>query len=1338
MVLIGSTAPAAETSSELSSAEASETFFENKIRPVLAQRCFECHDGETQEGELRLDRRDHLLRGGRSGKAVLPGDPRGSLVIRLIRRIDPELKMPPDDEARLTPEEIENFIAWVKMGAPFPGSADDDGPVKGTIDLEAARKFWSFEPLRFSEPTTNGMTTSESGSNEIDFFIRQRLQSAGMTPSPKADKRTLLRRVTYDLTGLPPTPEETSAFLADSSPNALEKIVERLLDSPQYGVHWGRHWLDVARYADTRWVGAGEDKRWPFAYTYRDWVIQALNEDMPYDRFVELQLAADQVADARPSDQAALGFLTVGRWFTGTMPDVIDDQIDVVTRGLLGLSVQCARCHNHKFDPITAQDYYSLYGLFAAARMPVDGSGLMAKLPEIAARPATEEVAKEIASLRAHVDDFINARLEQLREDFRRPVMLTQYLPIAETLLAKTDNEAREFAKAQQLDERLLLRWVRYLKGTTKTPHPIFAAWHALAALPEAEFKSRAADEIEKLKAGKLNRFVVEILSPAPKSLDELTRRYVELLLKHDGPTVLTDLEKEPLRQVLRGNDVPTQIPVNELSNYLTPEEKLELQVRKRALTAKLATLPESADLYLSYERDAGPIETELNEFMQQRRTAVEADIRTPEKIAAALQLVAESETLTERRFKEMIRGKQLSERLVERWNDYLEQAAQRQDDVFGPWRVFTAARREEFDESTVAALAERARKATRNAVVAAAFKIPPTSLDDAAQRYAELIVRFAGTKPFPQADEEAIRQISAADDSPLRFADRDVVDYFTQKDYDELRNKERKLVRLGLESLGTPPRAPIVSDSSRSYAQRVFVRGNPNVPGEPSHGGFLSVLSSKASEPAAFQAGQGRRDLARAIVDGRNPLAARVIVNRVWQWHFGTGLVQTSSDFGTRGSAPTHPELLDWLAQTLIDDGWSLKKLHRRILSSATWQQASVDQPKYRELDPDNRLLWRMNRHRLSFEELRDSLLTAAGRLDPTLGGRSVDLTKNMTRRRSAYGTVDRLTLPGFYRYFDFPGSETHTSERQETTVAQQALYLMNNAFVMEQAGLAAARAADIHDPTTRVNRLYESTFGRLPTNEERELGLEYVRMFAATKQDVKEPVPNTSAKPVAAPSLVVDHSWRYGWGTYQEQQQRVTEFQPFPFFGGNQWKGSAVETDPLLGRASLNSRGGYAGPSSQLAVVRRWIAPRAGRLQITGIVSASPTSVQPLGDGVRARIVSSRHGLLGMWIVHGTEEPTIIDGTTVQPGDTIDFVVDGRGRELHGTFTWAPLLRMPMIVDTTDDSTTTEAAALISKGIWDAVKDFHGNPAESATDDVWQRYAHVLLQTNEFMFVD
>jgi Protein of unknown function (DUF1553)/Protein of unknown function (DUF1549)/Planctomycete cytochrome C len=1284
-------------------------FFENKIRPVLVERCAKCHSAQSKQnkGGLRLDSRDQLLKGGRSGPAAISGDPERSLLIRAIRRIDDDLKMPPEVDDKLNPVQVQDFVAWVKMGLPFPSAKGAKPLANPSVDLAEARRFWSFQPLK--NPPLPKVKQTNWPLDPIDQFILANLEAKGMKPSVPADRRRLLRRATYDLTGLPPTPQEMESFLADSSPDAYAKAVDRLLASPQYGAQWGRHWLDVARYGDTKWVGAGEDRRWPFAYTYRDWVIAALNRDMPYDRFVTLQLAADQVPDGSPSDQAALGFLTVGRWFTGNVHDVIDDQIDVVTRGFLGMTVQCARCHDHKYDPISTKDYYSLYGLFAAARMPVEGAGVLAELPEIGPRPVDAAVQKDLNGMQARLDTFLQDRLTAVRDEFRAPENLAKYLLAAQSVVKKTDNDVRALAKAQMLNEHILLRWVRYLQRTNRNPHPIFGPWHAFAALSESEFAAKATGLADQEKSNKTtNRHIVAILTPAPASLAELGRRYVQLLAKFDVAETRTDADEEMLRQVLRNNDGPVQVSLGELGQYMSKDERDRMVQMRRDVLARLASLSDNADQFLAYQHEAAPVVAEVADFLQKRRAAVAASIRSPEKIAEYL-LAARDAEADDTRFRSIVNSRKLSERLLRRWIDFLKLNADRNDAVFAAWRAFAALAEKEFADKVPAVTAE-IRKSPRNRIVAEAFATTPASLKDVASSYGQLIAKYNGLVPSQNVEEESLRQVSIALDSPLSFEPDEVFDYFTRKDMDELRGKENKLARLYLDSPGAAPRAMILKESPRGYAQKVFVRGNPNILGEDAPSRFLAVLSS--SDQKQFSKGKGRFELAQAIVDPSNPLTARVIVNRVWQWHFGAGLIRTPSDLGTRGAEPSHAELLDSLARQFIADRWSLKKLHRRIMLSATYRQSSQDNPTARTADPENRLLWRMNRRRLSFEEIRDSVLATAGRLDDTASGRPIDLTKAGSRGRTIYGTVDRITLPGFYRYFDFPGRDAHTAERHETITPQQALYMMNNTFMMDQAAHLARRIESLAKapPAERIAALYRLVYARSPSAEELALGQEFVA--SAT------PAPDESA---------LNSPWRYGYGAYSEKLGRVVDFEPFHFFANGQWRGGKQEIDPSLGRCSLNARGGNAGRDSSLAVIRRWIAPYDGKISISGVLSSQLNSTQPQGDGVRGRIVSSRKGKLGAWLVHGTEEFTDLGGVEIQRGDTIDFVVDGRGRDTFGGFTWAPVLRM----EGTDASKN-------AKLLWDAAKDFNGSAPVASRYGAWERYAQVLLEANEFLFLD
>lgn len=1287
-------------------------FFEKEIRPLLVAHCQACHGTMKSQGGLRLTSRESVLRGGDSGPALVPGKPDGSLLIKAVSYAD-DIKMPP--RQKLPEADIAKLKRWIAMGVPWPATTDVLNHKAGFTITDEQRRWWSLQPLTEAGPPER--SDNSKTRNEIDQFIFAKLDSQQMRPAPEAEPITLLRRVTYDLTGCPPSPADIESYLSDKTADPLANAVDQLLESKQYGVHWARHWLDVARYGDTRWVGAGEEKRWPFAYTYRDWVVRSLNNDVPYDRFVTLQLAADHVSDSQASDQAALGFLTVGRWFTGTIPDVIDDQIDVVTRGLMGLTVQCARCHDHKYDPISASDYYSLYGLFAASRMPVDGSGILATLPEVEPRPVDAATLQGITRLQRRVDEFLQERLTAVRDTYRPLETMRRYLQVSTMLVGKKDDDVRAYAAAYRLHPSILFRWFRLIQRTSQNSHAIFGPYHAFAGLPMAEFAAKAPAIVEaELARPKTNPHVLKILNPPPSSMEEVADRYLELLLKFNTAEKFNNYDEESLREVLNNSDSPLMVPLRELGEHLSADDLNQMIELRRNLLARQALLDERADQYVSYDREAATHVKDITGYIERRQTELGTELRSVRKIADGLLATHEAVNADENRLKSIIKARGMSESLLRRWIDYQKLLEQHHDPVFDFWRALTAIPDDDFATQSPQILT-RLQDSSPNKIVAAAFVTPPATLAEAATRYGELIVshqQFADT----DVDASQIHSVWTDPQSPLCFSPEDVFDYFTRRDMDEVRNRERNLVRVYLEAPGAPPRAMVLRESGRSYDQRIFVRGNPNDFGDRSHGHFLTVLSNG---PQAFQKGSGRLELAQQIVDPHNPLTARVLVNRVWQWHFGAGLVRTSSDFGIRGATPSHPELLDWLTRQFIADGWSLKKLHRRILLSATWRQSSRDVPEYRALDPENRLLWRMNHRRLSIEELRDSILAAAGRLDDSLGGRPIDLTSLNARRRTLYGTVDRISLPGFYRSFDFPSPDSHIAERFETIVPQQALFLMNNAFPMDQAIAIAGRTSTATSPSERIAMLYRLILGRSPDAEELDLSLQFIEK-AIIEQPVEPHLPTRdSGNKASAPE-----PWRYGHGRYDEVHKRVVQFEPFAFFNG-QWRASSQDNDPDIGRCSLNAQGGIAGRDSSVAAIRRWIAPRAGTLSVTGKLSVQPKSTEPSGDGVRARLVSSRHGLLGTWLVHGTEEQTEVGNITVQPGDTIDFVADGRGRDQSAGFYWVPILTM-----------TAADAAKDEKLKWEADREFKGASAPPVPYDVWAQLAQVLIESNEFLILD
>jgi mono/diheme cytochrome c family protein len=774
---------------------ASQTeFFENKVRPVLAKHCYKCHSAEATKvkGGLFLDSRDGVLKGGDSGPAIVPGDPERSLLVKSIRYTDPDLQMPPKGE-KLSDAQIADLVAWVKMGAPDPRVGTT------VVKKSVGKEHWAFQPVRkpvvpvisrsvnsnLSETAGRPLKTDSlitDHSNPIDAFVTEKLTEKGVTLSPPADKRTLIRRVYYDLIGLPPTPEEVQAFIDDASPNAFAKVVDRLLAMPQYGERWGRHWLDVARYSDTK----GEIKRlrdtplYPFAWTYRDYVIKSFNDDKPYDRFIIEQIAADKLPLAKGDPTlAALGFLTLGERFQNNENDIINDRIDVVTKGFQGLTVSCARCHDHMFDPISMKDYYALRGVFASSH--------------------------------------------------------------------------------------------------------------------------------------------------------------------------------EPKVAPLIGGD-PTRDP--DYADYYTQRTNLQQQL----------------------------------------------DAKVPK---------------------------------------------------------------------------------------------------------------------FRQGNQQANREIL--------------------RERIELQNK---IDALELTHPGAPARAHVLLDNEKPKDSPIFLRGEAENKGPSVPRRYLECVSGPTAKP--FAIGSGRIELANAIASKSNPLTARVMVNRIWQHHFGEGIVSTPDDFGTMGSGASHPELLDYLASYFMEHGWSVKQMHRLILTSATWQQGSENNPRFAQIDPFNRLLWRQNLRRLEFEPIRDSLLAIGGKLDTNVYGKPVPLAMakgrnfraalilepsgramdiGYTTRRTVYGYIDRSDLPEVFNSFDFANPDMSNGRRHETTVPQQALYLMNSPLVVEQARNVVERS-DVKSCKTdeaKIKRLYEIIYQRLPRPDEVTLAMEFI-------EDAETPADSV---PAAAASEPV----RPGKGRMREQ---------------------------------------------------------------------------------------------------------------------------------------------------------------------------------------------------------
>ncbi|MDQ6705532.1 MAG: PSD1 and planctomycete cytochrome C domain-containing protein, partial [Acidobacteriota bacterium] len=526
--------------------------FETKIRPVLAARCYVCHSAKAAklQGGLLLDSQSGLKRGGNSGPIVEPGDPEKSLLVHALRYRDKELKMPPGQP--LSDEAIADFETWIRSGAAIPADAVPAKPADGR------KQFWSFRAPKDHAPPA--VKQNDWARGDIDRFILAKLEQKGIRPSAPADKRTLIRRAYLDLTGLPPTAAEADAFAADASPQAYPRLLDRLLASPRYGERWGRFWLDVARYSDARNVG----ERFAYSYTYRDWVIRALNEDMPYDRFLTQQLAADRIPDNDTRNLAALGFLSLGREFPKSFPETVDDRIDTVARGMLGLTVACARCHDHKYDPIPTADYYSFYSIFSNVHEPPE-LPLLERTPQAGSKssaaqsPVDERYAKRLAHIREVDEQYRQKRSAEMNKFFR--TQIAEYLLAVRDSAKMRPNEIEDLIKERQLNLHVLSRWKNYLADSRATGEPVFRLWNAAAALPEADLARNWPDILAR-SAG--NPLIASAFEHAPAQIKDVAAGYAAVLARYDSAASLPDPQQEALRLALRGPASPVNVPVSE------------------------------------------------------------------------------------------------------------------------------------------------------------------------------------------------------------------------------------------------------------------------------------------------------------------------------------------------------------------------------------------------------------------------------------------------------------------------------------------------------------------------------------------------------------------------------------------------------------------------------------------------------------------------------------------------------------------------------------------------------------------------------------------------------
>lgn len=1082
-----------------------EEFFENEVRPLLIEKCQQCHDSSLQESDLRLDGLAFILQGGLSGPAAIERNIDDSLIIHAITGTNGLERMPPDEP--LAAAEIAILKKWVRIGLPWTASDEPAAPSLGDQVAigQAAESHWAFQPIdRPSVPSIDS-TNSSPARNPIDVFITQTLADNDLTMNPPADRRVLVRRLYFDLVGLPPMSDEVDAIVNDDRDDdeVLDELTTRLLASEHHGERWARYWLDLARYADTRDWQAQAELRYPYAYTYRDYVIESLNADKPYDQFIREQVAADFYTDDPNSPQlAAMGLMTVGPRFRNDRLEQAADKIDVVCRGLMGITVACARCHDHKYDPVPIEDYYSLYGVFASSDTPDE-------YPIISGGDSSDD---------------------DLRRDFERQV---------------------------ELKRRDLSQYKQSLRRDA----------------------------------------VADLRNNLPKYIDGF-------MLMQFG-------------------------------------KKLDI----RGTISKLGV----------------------------KETAM-----TPLKDILAAQL----------------NDKSLADH-----------------PVLGPWITGLSVNEADFKRDREAWLEKWTTDNDLNPSLRTALQAnPPTKQAELAAVYADVFDKFLkrfqklqaadGTaSSMPNPDDEAIRKVLldpggwfALNPEKVAAASR-----LLGKGRKELGDREKAITEVEVTHPGAPPKAMTLVDLDRPITPFVLLRGEQARRGERVPRQFLSIIEGEDRVP--FSKGSGRGELAEAIVSPTNPLTPRVLVNRVWARYFGAGLVTSLDDFGLRSDPPSHPELLDWLAGQFIDNGWSMKWLHRVITESRTYRQASVMRDDGYRIDPENRLLWRQNRRRLDFEAMRDSMLAVAGSLDQTVGGRSVRLSEEpFPNRRSVYAYIDRIELDAMLRTFDFASPSAPAASRAETIIPQQALFGMNHPFVVQLCKMIADDCASDRKLDEQIRSVYSRVIGRLPSDDELSATVAFIESANSASQTI-------------APD------WQYGYGEVDRSSDNdAGSFTPLKHWTGAAYQASDLFPDPEMKHIRLTATTVHPHIDENSGAIRRWTAPAGGIVSVAGTVKHTREN----SDGIIV-IVRWPGDSLSVQVAQSTAK-TDMPRIKIRRGDVIDFISSPGPTPTADSHSWT--IR---IVGVGGDA----------KGrVWDSAKDFQPPPAPPLTP--LAQVAQALMLTNEFLYLD
>ena len=1025
-------------------------FFEKKVRPLMVTHCLECHSGDDPEGKLSMESLGGLLTGGLRGPALVPGKPDQSLLVTAIRHNE-ELKMPP--KRKLPTADRAILTSWVKRGAPWPNAKATPKPSSkpktpgGPLFSEDQKRFWAFRPL--GAATRPSVKAKNWVNSPIDRYILARLEGAGLQPAPPASPLAWLRRVTFDVTGLPPTPGEIESFLGDTSTEARSRVVDRLLSSPAYGERWGRHWLDVARYADSN--GLDENLCYGNAYRYRDYVVAAFNADMPYDQFAREQLAGDLMPDDGNTETRlrriiATGFLVLGpKMLAEDDPrkmqmDIIDEQIDTIGKTFLGLTFGCARCHDHKFDPIPTSDYYALAGILKSTKT-MDNFRVVAKWNE------TQLADRDVIARQDRHKKQIDESKKKIAADIRHA---------KQVLLKAARRRAGDYllvATATWLRSRLLIGQ-KPLGGTPQ------AAKQPGVILREAESYDRG--NAARLTTG-YGKGIGVIASGSGLSTAEY-----DVTVKDAGnfrlEFRLAAVQSRPCRILVNGGVVEASALGRTTGSWFPDTQKWSVEVLAELKTGKNT---------IRIDRQ-GPF-PHIDKFLI---------------IPMAGNASGQLSTLTELAGK-VENSNGLHPALLQQWVAHLKATSVNKKSALSLWHHAASG-------STTAPPATGPRLG----------KYAKQPLPQLAVGYASLfnevndlwLKQTAGgqDKPLPDPEHEALRELLYGTAGPYKLSKE------LESAFSKATNEQLAAQRKALKSLeSAKPKLPLAMAVADGAVEdlKIHIRGSYLTLGAPAPRGFPKILAGEKQAPLPKKT-SGRLQLARWMTRPDNPLAPRVMANRIWRWHFGHGLVRSTDNFGTLGERPTHPGLLDWLASELIRRDWSMKSLHREILLSSTFTMSTRFNQRAADADPENRLQWRMDRRRLSAEEVRDALLFVGGMMDRRIGGSLMTVNNrayvtgtghNMktdvyeNARRSIYQPVVRSALFDVFQAFDFADPSLPNGDRVTTTIAPQALFLMNSVLVDNQSSTIADRVLAVDDnEASRLKTLYRALLGRGPDTVE------------------------------------------------------------------------------------------------------------------------------------------------------------------------------------------------------------------------------------------------------------